>query len=266
MTKKSREKEILKKLGVPENSKFVCLNVRDSAYLDRHKETNLKSWDYHNYRDGDIDKYVLAAEELATRGYYVFRMGAKVLKPLKSSNPKVIDYAYLGMRSEFMDIYLGAKCSFCLTTGSGIDEVCRIFYRPIATITIPLALRVFYGGSEKELLITKHHIHKKNKNKLTISEIFSSNLALAFKSEDFEKSVVKLKENSPEEIRDLAIEIDERINGNWNETEEDRSLQKKFWSIFNNNIKKLNLEKTLHGKIKYRFGAKFLRENKNWIR
>ncbi len=60
--------------------------------------------------------------------------------------------------------------------------------------------------------------------------------------------------------------MDERLNGCWNETEEDRSLQKKFWSIFNNNTKKLNLEKSPHGKIKSRFGAKFLRENKNWIR
>ena len=75
-----------------------------------------------------------------------------------------------------------------------------------------------------------------------------------------------LEENSPEEIRDIVIEMDERLNGNWKETKEDLLLQKKFWSIFNNNIKKLNLEKPLHGKIKSKFGAKFLRENENWIK
>jgi hypothetical protein len=75
-----------------------------------------------------------------------------------------------------------------------------------------------------------------------------------------------LEENSPEEIRDLVIEMDERLNGNWNETEEDILLQKKFWLIFKKNIKNLNLEKPLHGKIKSKFGAKFLRENQNWIR
>ena len=61
-------------------------------------------------------------------------------------------------------------------------------------------------------------------------------------------------------------EMDDRINGNWNETEEDLLLQKKFRSVFTENLKRLNLEKPLHGKIKARFGAKFLRENKNWIR
>ena len=265
---KLKGKRILNNFGLPEGAKFVCLIVRDSAYLDRHKKSEnypTRSWKYHNYRDGDVDKYVLAAEELAKRGYYVFRLGAKVLKPLKSSNPKVIDYAS-GMRSDFMDIYLAANCSFCLTNGMGIDEVSRIFRKPIASVIVPLAYQLFFGGNEKELLITKSHIHKKNKNNLTISEIFSSNLALNLYSENFERSDVKLKENSPEEIRDLVIEMDERLNGNWNETEEDILLQKKFWLIFKKNIKNLNLEKPLHGKIKSKFGAKFLRENQNWIR
>ena len=48
-------------------------------------------WDYHSYRDGDIEKYILAAEELASRGYYIFRMGINVIKPSRSSNPKIID-------------------------------------------------------------------------------------------------------------------------------------------------------------------------------
>ena len=83
---------------------------------------------------------------------------------------------------------------------------------------------------------------------------------------EYTKNNVELKENEPEEIRDLAIEMDDRLNGKWKETDEDIMLQKKFWSIFKENIKNLNLEKPLHGKIKSKFGAKFLRENQNWIR
>jgi hypothetical protein len=45
------------------------------------------------------------------------------------------------------------------------------------------------------------------------------------------------EENSPEEIKDFAIEMDERLNGNWKETEQDLLLQKKFWSIFQKNFK-----------------------------
>ena len=84
-------------------------------------------------------------------------------------------------------------------------------------------------------------------------------------SEKFEQIGVELEENSPEEIRDLVIEMDERLSGRWKDTKEDLLLQKKFWSIFEDRIKRLNLKPT-HEKIKLRYGAKFLRENQNWIR
>ena len=260
-------KKILKELEIPEDAKFVCLIVRDSGYLNRHKayEHSLRDWSYHDYRNGDIDKFVLAAEELVKRGYYVFRMGINVLKPLNSSNPKIIDYANLEIRSDFMDIYLGAKCFFCVSTAAGFDMIPRIFRKPITCIgMLPLGYIETY--SKKDLIITKHHINKKNKKKLTISEIFSSNAAISLFSEDFMKKDIELKENSPEEIRDLAIEMDERLNGNWKETREDLSLQKKFWSIFEKHIERLDLKVPLHGKIKAKFGAKYLRNNQDWIK
>ena len=122
------------------------------------------------------------------------------------------------------------------------------------------------GHNENNLIITKHHKHKKNKKELTVSEIFSSNVALALKSEKFELNGVELEENSPEEIKDLVIEMDERLNGRWKDTKEDLLLQKRFWSIFEDSVKTLNLENPLHGKTNARFGAKFLRENQNWIK
>ena len=164
-----------------------------------------------------------------------------------------------------MDIYLGAKCRFCISTLAGFDEIPVIFRKPIAyTGHVPIA--VIETHNKESLILTKHHINKRNQKELTVSEIFSSNVAMALYTKIYEINNTELKENTPEEIKDLVIEMDERLNGSWNETEEDRSLQKKFWSIFNNNIKKLNLEKPLHGKIRSRLGAKFLRENKNWIR
>ena len=101
---------------------------------------------------------------------------------------------------------------------------------------------------------------------MTLSEIFLSNTAFALSSEEFEQNEVELEENSPEEIKDLAVEMDERLNGNWKETEEDVLRQKKFWSIFTENMKKLNFQLPLHGEIKAKFGSKFLSDNQNWIK
>tara|TARA_Y100000294_G_scaffold158008_1_gene159974 strand:- start:183 stop:1493 length:1311 start_codon:yes stop_codon:yes gene_type:complete len=261
--------EILKKFGLAKDAKFVCLHVRDPGYLNRHAKHEYmgERWHYHSFRDGDIDRYVLAAEELANRGYYVFRMGINVLKPLKSSNPKVIDYAKSGMRNDFMDIYLSAKCNFFISPGSGLDGVSVIFHRPVAYIGhLPFGNFAHkWNNNKKTLVLTKHHINKRNQKELTISEIFSANVAFAYTSDEYKLNDVELKENSPEEIRDFVIEMDERLNGHWKETKEDLLLQKRFWSIFEDRIKRLNL-KSMPRKMKIRFGAKFLRENQNWIR
>ena len=274
---KLKAKKILNEFGIPENIKFVCLIVRDSAYLDRYKNYSHRNWDYHSYRDCDIDRYVLAAEELASRGYYVFRMGVKVHKSLKSSDPKIIDYANSKIKSDFMDIYLGANCTFCISSSCGFDAIPTIFRKPVAFTYTPFGQIQVQG--ENDLVITKHHLNKKNKKKLTISEIFSSNVALSFRSEEYQNNNIELQENTPEEIRDLVTEMDERISGSWKETEEDLLLQKKFWYIFEDNMKKLDMLEpenpylkilspmyaTYDIKKKTKFSSNFLRNNLDWI-
>jgi len=271
---KFKGKKILSEFGLPEDAKFVCLIVRDSAYLDRYKNQTLRDFSYHDYRDCDIDNFLLAAEELANRGYYVFRMGVKVNKPLKSNNPKIIDYANSQKKSSFMDIYLGANCTFCISTACGFDAIPVIFQKPVAFIYMPFGSMQVQG--KNDLILTKHHINKENKKDLTISEIFESKVVLIFDSEEYQNNNIELKENTPEEIKDLVTEMDERISGTWKETEEDLLLKKKFWNIFQNNMAKLNKKKNrskiiskmynlMCDAINSRFSANFLRNNKDWI-
>jgi len=68
-------KECLKKFGLLNSEKFVCLDVRDQAFLDHHFPE--KTWHYHSLRNVELENFILAAEELTKRGYYVFRMGKK---------------------------------------------------------------------------------------------------------------------------------------------------------------------------------------------
>ena len=259
--------KFLQNLGFQKNDKFVCLLVRDSGYLNRHHKYSNEDpsrWAYHSYRDGNIDRYVLAAEELAARGYYVFRMGINVLKKFNLSNPKIIDYANLKIRSDFMDIYLGAKCTFCISTQAGFDEIPIIFRKPVAYVgVVPLAL--LESHNKDSLIIPRKHISKKTKEKLSISEIFYSNVSTSLKSKEYDFNNVELEENEPEEIRDLVIEMDERLKGSWKENSEDLLLQKNFWEIFEKNIKNLNYHEPLHGKIKAKFCSKYLKQNKNLI-
>ena len=116
---------------------------KDSAYQFK-KISAEQDYSYHDYRNYNIDDFILASEELAKKGYFVFRMGVVVNKPLVANNKKIIDYTNSNLRSDFMDIYLGAKCSFCVSTGLGFDDIPHIFNRPVALLSVPVGdLRAF---------------------------------------------------------------------------------------------------------------------------
>ena len=66
----------------------------------------------------------------------------KVLKPLKSSNSKIIDYANSNLRSDFLDIFIGAHCSFYLGCFGGFSSIPYIFRKPIAGVSL-LFLEIF---------------------------------------------------------------------------------------------------------------------------
>ena len=254
----------LNAMGIPIGAPFICITVRDSAYLASHLSNgDCNSYSYHNYRDSDIQNYVLAVEALAERGYFIIRMGAKVHSAINSTHRKVIDYATNGMRSDFMDIYLGAKCTFCITVGTGFDAVPTIFRRPILQVNnAPLGYCSTWG---KPLLLTKHHIDMKSGHELTLSEIFTHGVGFCMRSSDYESKGVVLIENTPEEIRDVAIEMAERIAGIWQAHADDETLQQRFWEIFPTDAADANAGKPLHGEIRSRFGSAFLRNNLEWL-
>ena len=252
----------LKAMGIPAGASFVCLIVRDSAYLDAHQS---KDWSYHNYRDSDIRNYVLAAEEIADRGYFVIRMGTKVRDALKSGHPRIIDYATNGMRSDFMDVYLGAKCAFCISTSTGFDALPLIFRRPIVFVNM-VPLGYLWTFRSQIIGITKHHISLQKDKELTLKEIFTQGVGFSLRTSDYEINGIRLIENTPEEIRDVAVEMVERLNGTRQVGTDDDALQRRFWEIYPVDTKDIYQNKPLHGEIRARFGAQFLRANREFLR
>ncbi|MBE7411826.1 MAG: TIGR04372 family glycosyltransferase [Leptospiraceae bacterium] len=242
----------LKLFGVPNNGKFICITVRDSAYLDNQSNSsNLRvDWSYHNYRDGDIQNYVPALVALAEKGYVIFRMGAVVNKKMSVSHKNIIDYAVSDLRNDFMDIYLGAKCEFCISTGTGFDAVPFIFRRPIIYMNhVPLGIIATF--SDKFIATTKLHWLKNEKRYMNFKEIFDSGAGYFMRSSEFESSGIDLIETSPEEIIEGVMEMESRIKGEWEDTIQDTELQKKFWEVFQ--------KKEMHGEIKSKISTTFLR-------
>jgi len=64
-------------------------------------------------------------------------------------------------------------------------------------------------------------------------------------------------ENSEQEILDLVKEMNERIDGKWKESKEDKLLQEKFKSLFSK-------DSSCYG-LTAKIGSKFLMENKEML-
>lgn len=240
----------LRAMGVPDGAPFVCFHSRDSAYLRAVDPRG--DWSYHDYRDSSIHNYVMAAEELTRLGYCAIRMGAVVAEPLKIENPRIIDYATNGHRSDFMDIYLGARCAFFISSGTGIDGIPEIFRRPIMFVNF-LPVEGIHSWNATGLFIFKKHWLSREGRVMTFREIIESGAGRFRHSHVFEEHAVEVIENTPEEIAALAIEMDARLEGRWETTEEDEYLQRRFWALFPRS--------ELHGTKRSRIGADFIRRN-----
>lgn len=250
----------LKQMGLGEGDRFVCFIVRDAAYTKMAFPD--KDMSYHDYRNCDVDDYVLAAEAVADRGLFVFRMGSVVAKPLRSTHQRVIDYANSRFRSEFMDVFLGANCEFCVSDGLGYYAIPAAFRRPNAYVNYS-PFHMFYSSRACDLGIAKTVSSLKTGKRLNLSQMGENGIAQFSHTAQYSDAGVSIDSNTPEEIRDLMIEMLDRIEGSWKSQSGDDELQKSFWRKYSEVIGE---QRTIcHGEIRAKYGAQFLRDNRDWI-
>ncbi len=258
--------EYLEKFGLKKNDKFVCFIVRDKKYLKHNfPEEDFSKW---NYRDYNIDDFILAAEELTKLGYFVFRMGKISEKRLNTNNNMIIDYSFSDLKSDFLDIFLGANCEFCLSTDVGYDHIPYIFRRPLASITDPISLMKL--SSKKFLNIFSLYYSKTEDKYLTLNQIFNSNLAYFNSSQDLYDAKIKIINPSPNEIKDFVIEMVNYIKNDFKLNEVDENLNKQFFDVYDQNIQSENFVnffqtkantkiKKLHGEYYGKISPSFLK-------
>jgi len=252
-----RGREHLKNLGISEDGSFVCFHARDPAYLEyRYRSFGNADLRRYSYRDCSVANYIPASEELTRRGYFVFRMGAVVKDPLPSTNPSVIDYA-VKHRTDFLDIYLGAKCRFFVASPAGMYGVPLIFRRPIAYANF-IPLDPGFSSNTHDLYIPKKLWLQKERRFLSFGEIFNSGLNKIYRSEGYSKLGIEIVENTPEEITGLIIEMDERLKGAWHENGEAEELRLRLRSLFK--------PAELKNNFLLQIGSDFLLQNKELVK
>ena len=132
----------LRGLGIDPEKPYVCLVVRDDGHYASLGEKESDGYSFINF---DIATFERAALSLVERGFQVVRMGAGSEKPFGVNHLGIVDYANSPNRSEFLDVFIAATCSFAISTQTGPDAVCLAFRRPVCYIDVTRYSQFFFG-------------------------------------------------------------------------------------------------------------------------
>jgi putative glycosyltransferase (TIGR04372 family) len=212
-------KKVLQKLGLPKDAWFVTLHVREPGYRgETHENTT------ENFRNADPHDYIKAIEAVTSSGGWVFRMGDPSMSDLPPM-PQLIDYAHQEIRSDLMDVFLGATCSFCIGTSSGYFRIPRYFGVPVLYTNCAPSVE-YFSLMEHDLALLSL-LKQKNTNKyLSFQELLTPPVSMFQSPKSFNDAGLQSIKNTPEELEAATKEMIKRTNGN-NSPESD-DLQKRF--------------------------------------
>ncbi len=238
---------------------FVCFHNRDASYL-AFLDSKM-DWSYHDFRDFSVQSYRLLADYMKKQKIDFVRMGRIVNETPSFECTNYAEDYY----DEFMDIYLTQKCKFYIGASSGLAGLPMMQNTRVVMINFPNIIMVSGGmlslpQNPNDLFIFQKLYDKKQQRFLNLVEMMQMDMETMYNGHAYEELGIDIIKNTAEEILDVAVEMNERIDGKWIESEEDRMLQDKFFTIRDTWIEEHKLEWGCQ--LRYRVGAKFLRENR----
>ena len=196
--------------GVPTDAPIVTLHIREAGYLPRY--------DYHSFRDADIESYLPAIEYLIDRGYCVVRLGDDSMKRLRNMPLQFVDAPFHPANSDIVESYFLSVSSFFFGSSSGPAAVAQTFGTPVLFTNSQIQMHIWYG--EQDLYLPKLYYSHQLARELTLEEIALSPAHHFARAEDFKSAGLELRENSPNEILSAVKEMHERVNGSYGREQE----------------------------------------------
>ena len=209
---------VLRRLGLPDDAWFVCVHSREGGYWSREEA-------YHSHRNSDFMDFKLAMDEIVARGGWCIRMGDPSMRTLPDI-PGVVDYAHCEQKSDAMDVFLCARCRFFLGTNSGLFLLAGVFGRPTALSNLT-PLTCSYSPFGNGIFIPKL-IRGEQGRVLTFSECFRTEACDLRYAQEFAERGLMTIDNDPQDIKELAIEVMNVLDGTVHYTSDDDELQSAF--------------------------------------
>jgi len=239
------------RLGLDPRVPYVCFMARDHAFADISHGPG--------FRDSRIQDSLPAMQALVERGVTCVRVGKVVSEELKSNNPRIVDYPYSAIRSDFMDLFLIAHARFMVSTATGIDQVAAIFRVPLVLVNVAdWGNTDLHTAEQLPLFIPKKLFSINLQRNLSCAEITSLGAQEWQYEKLFQESGIEIVNNSPDEIKDTVLEMLDRVNGSWSPSRADAMHQDRFERL---KPQKAASRRQIHAAI----GTGFLRRNPGFL-
>ena len=248
---KRRGLEMQKNLLIRPEKEFVCIALPEKSYYELKIEKEhpvSKSTDLYSYFPS-WERYFQCIKSLNDAGLSVIRMGQSVDSSIDQSSCEIIDYAST-LRSEFGDVWLSGNCKFVIAGGgNGI-------YWPASALNKPSLLTDSYGlfntsYGQHDLVTPQLAWSRSEKRLVPFSWMIRQGGGWGHKKSLIAGDIEIIK-NTVEEIAEVVLEMNQRLDGTWIETDEDVELQNRFKKL-RENVPKWQVQEGV------RIGAGFLR-------
>ena len=248
---KQKGNDLQKKLLSDASKPFVCIALPEKSYY--RSKYSASDWSESKQ---DIftcmptwDSYYHCVNSLTDVGLSVIRMGQSVDSAIDPSFCDIIDYASTS-RSEFGDIWLLGNCKFVIAgAGTGV-------YWPASALNKPVVITDLYSmvtGSNGTLDLSIYQLawSRSEKRLMPFTWLIAQGEGWGHKS-SLINGDIEIVKNTAEEITEVVLEMNQRLDGTWIETDEDVELQNRFKKL-RANVPKWQVQESV------RIGADFLR-------
>lgn len=217
---------------------YVCLFTRDREYLN-HVAPHV-NWSYHDYRDSSFEVMDKAIDYFDDCGIQTVRAGQ--IAEQREIHEKCINFANQEY-DEFIDLMLHRNCKFFLGSMSGICEISHIFGKPVAALA-PFypQIQVSLVNFPEDLIIFNRMFDVHRARELSFLELFQVGIEFTGIGEYFAEHGLKMIPFSQEDVLDVAIEMNEKLDGTWNVQDKDAELHDRFDKLLKKAMEKYNMK------------------------
>jgi putative glycosyltransferase (TIGR04372 family) len=189
---------------------LITLFARDADF--RSERSGTAFIESSNYRDVTANNYVPLAQSLAHR-FSIIKMGRATKYQLSLDNQYWFNYSISQDQSDFNDFFLTGNSDICITTDSGSLWIPVLFRKKI--IQTNLSLFGLIKGPPFTIVTLKDYKLIASGQLLTLTELVKLGIHRISDQKNLDLLGVQVIENSQEDLKCLAKEIEEIYDEVW---------------------------------------------------